>query len=67
MSEILISYRLRYFVVVGWAGGGGGKTYFTFFLISCFYHSENMYWVTLNVKINFKQFLNPHNPLVHTP
>ena len=51
----------------GGGGGGGGWTYYTFFLISCFYHSENMYWVTLNVKINFKEFLTPHNPPVHTP
>ena len=48
-------------------GGGGGGTYYTLFLISCFYHSENMYWVTLNVKIHFKEFLTPHNPPVHTP
>ena len=48
-------------------GGGGGGDLLHFFLISCFYHSENMYWVTLNVKINFKEFLTPHNPPVHTP
>ena len=51
----------------GGGGGGGGETYYTFLKISCFYHSENMYWVTLNVKINFKEFLTPHNPPVHTP
>ena len=31
-----------------------------------FYHSENMYWVTLNMKIKFKDFLTPLNPPVHT-
>ena len=36
--------------------GGGGGLISLFFLISCFYHSENMYWVTLNVKINSKNF-----------
>ena len=28
-----------------------------------FYHSENMYWVTQNVKINFKEFLTLTTPL----
>ena len=48
-------------------GGGGGGLISLFKKISCLYHSENMYWVTLNVKINFKEFLTPHNPPVHTP
>ena len=45
----------------------GGGSYCTFLNISCFYHSENMYWVTLNVKIYLNEFLTPHNPPVHTP
>ena len=32
--------------------GGGGLISF-FISILCFYHSENMYWVTLNEKMNF--------------
>ena len=40
--------------VGGGGGGGGGGMLLRFIKISSFYHSENMYWVTVNVKIYFK-------------
>ena len=48
---------------------GRGGVLFPFFLcvISCFYHSEKMYWLTLNVKMNFKEFVDPQPPLLYVP
>ena len=45
-------------VIPSWGGGGGGGL----IALSCFYHSENMYWVTLNAKIYLNEFFTPHNP-----
>ena len=44
-DDIPVSYNS----LSGGGGGGGGRI----FLISGFYHSEKMYWVTLNVSKNF--------------
>ena len=56
-QQICTNYGIVLFVLP--AGSGSCGTLCFFF----FYQSENMYLVTLNVKINFKEFFIPHNPL----